>query len=73
MLNPVKLLKVATKKLSADALKFFKEQGARGGKIGTKRRMENLTPEQRYEVGKKAAAARWEKKKQSVLKGAAST
>jgi hypothetical protein len=63
MLNPVKVCKVAKKRLSADALKFFKEQGARGGKIGTKRRMENLTPEQRSEVGKKAAAARWKGKK----------
>jgi uncharacterized protein YdaU (DUF1376 family) len=68
MLNPVKVLKVAKKKLSAEALEFFKEQGARGGKIGTKRRMENLTAEQRSEVAKKAAAARWKGKKKPAPK-----
>jgi hypothetical protein len=69
MLNPVKLLKVAKKKLSADALKFFREQGARGGKIGTKRRMENLTPEQRSDIARTAAAARWKDQKPKAGRG----
>jgi len=33
--------------------------GAKGGKIGGKRRMETMTQEQRREVAAKAAAARW--------------
>ena len=37
--------------------------GARGGKIGGKRRMETMTPEQRSAVALKAARARWKKAK----------
>lgn len=37
--------------------------GARGGKIGGKRRMETMTPEQRSAVALKAARARWAKRK----------
>jgi len=44
------------------SLEFFKQQGAKGGKIGTQRRMETLTPEQRSEIGRKAARARWKGK-----------
>ncbi len=44
-------------KLSPEALKFFQEQGAKGGKIGGKRRLETMTPEERTAVAKKAAAA----------------
>lgn len=32
---------------------------ANGGKIGGKRRAEKLTPEQRREIARKAAKARW--------------
>jgi hypothetical protein len=35
--------------------------GARGGKIGGKRRLETMTPEQRSAVALKAARARWGK------------
>jgi len=44
----------AKKKLSAEALEFFREQGQRGGKA----RLKKLTPAQRSEVARKAAAAR---------------
>jgi len=37
--------------------------GARGGKIGGKRRLETMTPEQRSAVALKAARARWKKAK----------
>jgi hypothetical protein len=46
-------------KLPEDALEFFRQQGAKGGKAGAKRRIEALTPEQRSAIAKKAAAARW--------------
>lgn len=49
-------------KLPAEALEYFKKQGAKGGKLGVKARMEKLTPEQRKEIAQKAAAARWAKK-----------
>jgi hypothetical protein len=50
---------MAGKKLSADALEFFRNQGKRGAKA----RLKQLTPEQRSEIARKAAAARWGKKK----------
>jgi hypothetical protein len=38
------------------------EMGRRGGKIGGKRRLKTMTPEERTEVAAKAARARWAKK-----------
>lgn len=35
-------------------------RGRKGGKVGGKARAEALTPEERSEIAKKAAAARWE-------------
>ena len=52
---------MAKTKLPKEVLDFFAKEGARGGKIGGKKRMEALTPEQRSELGKKAAAARLKK------------
>lgn len=37
------------------------ELGRRGGKVGGKRRAANMTPEQRSEAARKAAAVRWKK------------
>ena len=37
--------------------------GKKGGKIGGKRRLVTMTPEQRREIATKAAKARWEKEK----------
>lgn len=45
------------KKLSAAALAFFREQGARGGKLGGKRSLETMTPEARAERARKAGRA----------------
>ena len=41
----------------------MREMGARGGKIGGKRRMETMTDEQRRRSARKAAKARWAKVK----------
>jgi len=49
-------------KLSKEALKYFQDQGRRGGKIGGKKRAEALTDEQRADIARKAAAKRWGKK-----------
>jgi hypothetical protein len=51
------------KKLPADIREYFRKQGAIGGKASGKARMEKLTAQQRTEIAKKAAAARWVKKK----------
>ena len=42
---------------------FFRKQGRKGGRLSAKARLEKLTPEQRKEVARKAAAARWAKKR----------
>ncbi len=39
--------------------------GKKGGKRGAKARMESLTPEQRTEIARKAAKARWAKTKKT--------
>lgn len=44
-------------RLSEAALAFFREQGAKGGKIGGKARLKKLTAEKRSEIARKAAAA----------------
>ena len=53
-------------KLPADIRAFFVEMGARGGRIGGKRRLETITPERRKEIAKKAVAARWERKRKAI-------
>jgi len=53
---------MAKKKLSEDALAYFKSEGRRGGLKSAKGRMTKLSPEQRSAVARKAAAARWSKK-----------
>jgi hypothetical protein len=40
-----------------DILEFFRKTGRKGGKIGGKRSLETMTPEQRTARAKKAAAA----------------
>ena len=40
-----------------DILEFFRKTGRQGGKIGGKRSLETMTPEQRTARAKKAAAA----------------
>ena len=51
------------KGLSEDALEFFRAQGKRGGLKSSKARMKKLTPEERSAIARKAAEARWGKKK----------
>ncbi|MGD1097345.1 MAG: hypothetical protein ABSB35_35840, partial [Bryobacteraceae bacterium] len=41
--------------------KVMREMGAKGGKIGGKRRLETMTDEQRKRSARKAAKARWAK------------
>ena len=48
-------------KLPDDVREFFRRQG----KIGGKKRLETLTAEERREIARKAAQARWGKARQS--------
>ncbi|HEY3939302.1 MAG TPA: hypothetical protein VGL97_17860 [Bryobacteraceae bacterium] len=45
--------------------KVMREMGAKGGKIGGKRRLETMTDEQRKRSARKAAKARWSKAKKA--------
>ena len=48
--------------------KYLAEIGRKGGKASGKARMEKLTPAQRSEIARKAAAARWATVTQADLK-----
>lgn len=55
------------KKLPPEILEFLRRQGAKGGKIGGKRSLETMTPEERQDrarlAGLASAAARKAKRK----------
>jgi hypothetical protein len=44
----------------------MRQMGAKGGRIGGKRRLETMTDEQRRRSARKAAKARWGKAKKTV-------
>jgi hypothetical protein len=46
------------KKLPSEVLEYFRQQGAKGGRIGGKKAAASMTPEQRSERARKAVAAR---------------
>jgi hypothetical protein len=52
---------VSRTKLPKDVRDFFVQQGSLGGKIGGKKRMGKLTPEERSQLARKAVAARIKK------------
>ena len=65
----VKIRAMAKKlKLTPDALEYFREQGARGGKIGGRRALETMTPAERVARAKKASAAAAVARKRSAKK-----
>jgi hypothetical protein len=51
------------KKLPPDVLEYFRKEGAKGGRIGGKRSLETMTPEERSARAKKAGVTRWRKTK----------
>lgn len=51
------------KKLPPDVLEYFRKQGAKGGRIGGKKSLETMTPEQRSERARNAVAVREAKRK----------
>jgi hypothetical protein len=48
---------MAKKRLPPEILEFFRKQGAKGGKIGGRRSLETMTPEERSARAVKASAA----------------
>jgi hypothetical protein len=56
---------VAKRSLPADVREFFVKQGRKGGLIGGKARASKLTAEERSESARRAAKARWTKRKKS--------
>jgi len=45
--------------MHAEMLEYFAKMGAKGGKVGGKRRAANMTDAQRSEGARKASQARW--------------
>lgn len=52
------MVTMAEKKLPEEVLEYFRQQGAKGGRIGSKARMEKLTPAERSAYAKNAVNAR---------------
>lgn len=55
--SPAKVRGFFRDNVPEEILEFFRKQGAKGGKIGGKRSLETMTPEERVARAKKAAAA----------------
>ena len=51
------------RKLPSEILEYFRAQGAKGGRIGGKRSLETMTPEERSARAKKASKAAAEARK----------
>ena len=68
LLDGVTLLNVKGK-LPPEVLEFFRKEGAKGGKIGGKRRLTTLTPKRRSEIARQAAVARWKGRKKPRASG----
>ena len=51
------------KSTKAEISRIMSAMGRKGGKLGAKSRMVNMTPEQRSEIAVNAARARWARKK----------
>ncbi len=68
--NALAIVKLATEpKLepidSSVLSRIMSEMGKKGGKIGGKRRLVTMTPQERSQVALKAAKARWSKKRKA--------
>ena len=59
---------MAKKKVPADVSEYLAQIGSKGGKVGGKRSLETMTPEQRTERAKKAVAAREAKRQKAATK-----
>ncbi|WP_343070125.1 RNA-binding protein [Aminobacter carboxidus] len=61
--NAVKIMRIATGEEADDVIDDGKDPAAKAlGAKGGKKRAENMTPERRAEIARKAAESRWGKK-----------
>jgi len=61
--NAVRVIRIATGEEADDVQDDGKDPAAKAlGAKGGKKRAENMTPERRAEIAKKAAESRWQKK-----------
>lgn len=63
--NFMQLVESAESKGLTVVQQVMREMGAKGGRIGGKRRLETMTEEQRSRSARKAARARWSKTKET--------
>src|ERR1700722_11764504 len=54
-------------KADAEISRVMAAMGRKGGKIGGKKRLKSMTPEERSQVALKAAKARWDKAKAAAI------
>jgi hypothetical protein len=59
---------MAKKRLPDEILAFFRTEGAKGGKIGGKRSLETMTPEERKARALKASKKAAELRKKKAIK-----
>jgi hypothetical protein len=59
--NAVHVMRIATGEIEETGVKQGKQHTRKGGLKGSKVRARKLTPEQRSEIARIAAAARWKK------------
>ena len=57
-------MSVENKRSDEELRELARELGRRGGLKGGRARAEKLTPEERTEIARKAAKARWDKRRQ---------
>jgi hypothetical protein len=62
---PIRIWAMDPKLISAVMREMGRKGGKKGGKKGAKARMETLTPEQRTQIARKAAKARWARAKKT--------
>jgi len=61
--NAVRVMQIATGEIEDDPLDPGKEYARKGGLKGGRRRAAKLTPQQRSEIARVAAEARWKRSK----------
>jgi hypothetical protein len=55
------------RKVPAEVSRIMSAMGRKGGKIGGKKRLKSMTPEQRSQVALKAATTRWGRAKPAAI------
>ena len=62
VIAPRKVREFFKSEMPPEVVEYFRQQGSRGGKIGGKKSLTTMTPEERKARAQKAATARWKKR-----------